>query len=181
MLMDSLKSMRWTLYTTGAILIVLGVIAIFHPLASILSLAIFIGVGFIIAGINHLIPYFSMRGNPLRPGWLLPQGILDILLGVIMLTRIGMTSLMIPIVFGIWMLFASGMRVYVSFRLKSQGFRKWWIMLLSGLLLLLCGLAMIANPFVGFVAVTSMIAAALIGAGLLAIAEGRLIYSDDRK
>ena len=72
--MDSLKSMRWTLITSGVILIVLGIVSFFFPLASLMTLAFFIGIGFVVAGINHLVPYFSMRGSPLRPGWLLWQG-----------------------------------------------------------------------------------------------------------
>ncbi len=173
---DYLKSMRWTLFTTGGILILLGIVSCFHPLASLMSFAFFIGIGFVVAGINHLVPYFTMRGSSYRPSWLLPQGILDILLGVLMLTRIGLTTLMIPVLLGFWVMFMGVLRLYSSFQLKRAGLKKWWILLISGVLLLLCALMVISSPILGALLVTWLIGAMFICAGAAAIAEGRLIY-----
>ena len=182
MCVDSLKTMRWTLITTGVIFIILGVLSLFYPLSSLLSLAFFIGIGFIIAGINHLVPYFTLRGDPLRPGWLLPQGIIDILLGVVMLMNIGVTALMIPIMLGVWMLIAGIFRCAASFRLKRIGIPRWWVMLISGLLTLLCGAAVFFSPLVaGGLLVVSLMAATFIGIGCLAVAEASLIYPTRRQ
>ena len=178
--MDSMKSMRWTLYTTGGILILLGVLSFFYPAASLLSLALFLGIGFIVAGINHLVPYFSMKGDPLRPGWLLPQGILDLLTGVLMLTRLGLTAFMIPVLLGIWMFFMGGLRIVAAFRIRRARIRRWWMMLVSGVLTLLCAFLVASSPILGAAMVTALIGGAFIFAGALTIAEGRFVFGGNR-
>lgn len=178
---DYLKSMRWTLFTTGGILILLGIISFFHPLASLMSLALFIGIGFVVAGINHLVPYFTMRGSAYRPSWLLPQGIIDILLGVLLLTRIGMTTLMIPLMLGFWVMFMGVLRLYSSFQLKRAGLQNWWLLLVSGIVLIVCSLVVLSSPIVGALFVTWLIGGMFICAGAAAIAEGKLIYPSTKK
>lgn len=174
--MDYLKTIRWTLYTTGGILILLGILSFFFPEASLMTLAVCVGVGFILAGINNLVPYFSLRGSPFRPAWLLPQGILDILLGVLMLTRIGLTSFMIPVLLGFWMIFTSVLRLSFCLQLRRAGLRKWWLMPVSAIAMLFCSLVMISSPVAGVLVVSWSIGTALVCAGLVMLAEARLIY-----
>ena len=175
---NSLKSMRWTLFTTGGLLVLLGVLSLFYSNASLLSLAFFVGIGFIIAGLNHLIPYFSLRGDALRPKWFLPQGIVDVLVGVVLLMNIGLTALMVPILLGMWMIFVGLMRFAGSFYVKRAGVRKWWIMLLSGLLLLSCGFSVLCSPVIsGGMFVSMLIASMFFASGFLIMAEGKLIYA----
>jgi uncharacterized membrane protein HdeD (DUF308 family) len=174
---DYLKTMRWTLFTTGAVLCVLGVLALLYPLASILSLALFIGVGFIVAGLNHLVPYFSMRGHDMRPRWLLPQGILDVLLGVLMVTHTGLTVELIFSLLGGWVLFMGILRIAGAFRLKELGFGRWWVALLNGFLLIAWGALLLSSSFFTLLLTMWLISSGFICAGLLVIAEGRLIYA----
>ncbi|MDR3229832.1 MAG: DUF308 domain-containing protein [Synergistaceae bacterium] len=173
---DYLRTMRWTLYTTGTILIALGVVSFLHPLASLMSLAFFIGIGFVITGVNHLIPWFSMRESSIRPFWLLPQGIADLLLGGVMLARIGVTTLMIPVMLGFWVMLMAGLRFFTAFQIRRAGMKNWWMSLFSAAALLVCALVVIASPVIGALIITGLIGFAFICAGLLAIVEGRLIY-----
>ena len=53
---DSKKTLRWTLYFTGGILVVLGLWAMTYPIEALMSLALYLGIGFVLAGINHLVP-----------------------------------------------------------------------------------------------------------------------------
>ena len=92
MALDSKKTLRWTLYFTGGILIVLGLWAMTYPVEALMSLAFSLGVGFVLAGINHLVPCFSLRGDPMYPRWMLVQGVLDLLIGIVMLMRLGVTA-----------------------------------------------------------------------------------------
>ncbi|MDR1731109.1 MAG: DUF308 domain-containing protein [Synergistaceae bacterium] len=176
-MIDYMKTMRWTLCTTGAILIVLGILSFFHSLETLFSLAFFVGAGFLITGVNHLIPWFSMKGSPLRPLWLLPQSVLDILLGLLMLIRPGLTAFMIPVALGCWILLMAFLRFFSAFQVRRAGLSRWWMMLLSAVALVFCGMMMIASPLAGVAVVTWLVGSSFIGAGLLAIAEGRLLYS----
>ena len=61
--MNSMKTLRWTLYLTGVILIFLGLWSLFYPLEALLSLAIYLGIGLCLSGVNYLLPCFSLRGQ----------------------------------------------------------------------------------------------------------------------
>ncbi len=170
------KTARWTFYTSGAILILLGLVAFLNPMLSAVTLGVCMGIGFLLAGFNNLVPYFSMRDNPLRPKWLLPLAILDIALGALFLTRIGLALFTLSTLLGCWVFFVGAMRLWMSFQIKAMGNAKWWLMTASGALLLLCALVLLFNPFAAMFAVTLIVGFVLIVAGLLIIAEGKLIY-----
>ena len=60
MALDSKKTLRWTLYFTGGILIVLGLWAMTYPVEALMSLAFSLGVGFVLGyglgcryGVHH--------------------------------------------------------------------------------------------------------------------------------
>ena len=177
MVLDSKKTLRWTLYFTGGILVVLGLWAMTYPIEALMSLALYLGIGFVLAGINHLVPCFSLRGDPLYPRWLFVLGVLDILIGVVMLTRLGLTAFMIPIMVASWFSFTGLVRIVTSFRLRSLGFEKWWEMLLSGLLLAGCASLMLASPFVGGISVALLMGSAFVASGLLIIWEARGVFA----
>lgn len=170
------KTARWTFYTTGTILILLGLVAFLNPMLSAVTLGACMGIGFLIAGLNNLVPYVSMRNDPFRPKWLLPLGILDIALGVLFLTRIGLAVFTLSTLLGVWVLLVGGMRLWMSFQLRAAGNEKWWLMAASGALLLLLALLLFANPFAAAFAVTFLAGVVLVAAGFVIIAEGRLIY-----
>ena len=181
--MDSKKTLRWTLYFTGGVLIALGLLSLLYPFETLLSLAFCLGIGLCLTGLNHLTPCFSLRGDPLRPRWLFLLGVLDLIAGAVMLARLGLTAFMIPIYTAAWMALTGAVRMGTSLRLRSvrvggaRLFPRWWLMLLSGLGLILCACAMFASPILAGLYVAYVIAASLIAAGLLIVAEGRWVFS----
>ena len=181
--MDTMKSLRWTLYFTGGVLIVLGLWSLAYPAEALLSLAFALGLGFCLSGLNHLVPCFSLRGDPLYPRWCLVLGMLDLIVGVVMLTRLGLTAFMIPIVASVWMGLNGVVRVGTSLRLRgirvggARLFPRWWLMLLSGLALALCACALFASPVLAGLYVVFVLAGGLLFSGLLILMEARLIFS----
>ena len=175
--MDSKKTLRWTLYFTGGVLVVLGLWAMTYPVEALMSLALYLGIGFILAGVNHLVPCFSLRGDPMYPRWMLVQGVLDLLIGVVMLTRLGLTAFMIPIMVACWFCSTGVVRIATSFRLKSLGFGRWWAMLLNGLLLAVCASLMLASPFAGWISAALLMGSVLVASGFLIVWEARGVFA----
>lgn len=174
---DSKKTLRWTLYFTGGILVVLGLWAMTYPIEALMSLALYLGIGFILAGLNHLVPCFSLRGDSLYPRWLFVLGVLDILIGVVMLTRLGLTAFMIPLMVAFWLFLTGLVRAVTAFRLRALGFRRWWRMLLNGLILAVCASLMAASPFVGGLSVAFMLGGTLVVSGVLILVEARGVFA----
>ncbi|MDR3255424.1 MAG: DUF308 domain-containing protein [Synergistaceae bacterium] len=174
------KTARWTFYTAGVIFVALGLLSAMRPVVALISTAISMGVGFILAGINNLVPYFTMRGNPLRPNWLLPLGLLDVLFGVFFLSHIGFAIFTITTLLGVWVLLSGCLRLYISIQIKAAGIAKWWLMLASAAVMLLLSAALLSHPQVEGIILALLTGLSLIGLGIMMIAEGRIIYPDEQ-
>ena len=183
--MDStalIRKLRWTLYIKGAILIALGLWSLTYPLEALLSLAFALGLGFCLSGIDTLFPCFTLRGSSLYPRWFLLLGILDLVIGFFMLTRLGLTAFMIPIAAGGWLFFTGLVRVGTSIRLRSimidgaRLFPRWWLLLLSGLALMAFACYLCVSPLIGALSVVMVLGGGLIASGVLHVLEGYAVF-----
>ena len=68
----------------GIVIAVLGVYVWFNPAATLLGLALYLGIIFIVVGAGYFMLSFSNRS-----GWYLTVGILDMLVGVIFVGNLG--------------------------------------------------------------------------------------------
>jgi uncharacterized membrane protein HdeD (DUF308 family) len=173
---DFNKTARWTFYTAGVIFVLLGILLLIFPLFVIASTAVFMGVGFLLAGVNNLVPYYSMRKNPMRPKWFLLLGAVDLVFGLLFLSNIGLAIFAVTTLLGAWVMAVGCLRVYMSFQAKAYGARKWWVMLLSAAMMLLISAALLSNPLVGAVSIGLLTGLSFITVGVIIISEGRLIY-----
>ncbi|MCR5347376.1 MAG: DUF308 domain-containing protein [Fretibacterium sp.] len=176
--MGSLKRLRWTLYITGAILILLGLWSLRYPLEALLSLAFFLGLGFCLSGVNYIIPCLFRGGMSVYPWWFLIFGILDLMIGTVMLGRIGLTAFMLPLFVAAWLAFNGIARIMTSFRLKALGLPRWWLVLLDGIVVILLSCLMTASPLVAGISVVLALAGTLIAKGLMLIMEGHVVFRD---
>ena len=172
----TMKTLRWTLWFTGGVLIALGLWSMTFPMEALLSLALWLGAGVCLSGINYLLPCFSLRGEALSPRWFLFLGLMDLAIGGVMLTRLGLTAIMIPIVVSLWLAGAAVVRLVTCIRLRWLRLPGWWFMLLSSLTLLACACMMFFSPFLAGISVVMVLAGALVVAGVLIILEGRVIF-----
>ena len=176
--MGSMKKLRWTLYITGAILILLGLWSLRYPVEALLSLAFFLGMGFCLSGVNYIIPCLFRGGESIYPWWFLIFGLLDLMIGAVMLGRIGLTAFMLPLFMAAWLIFAGIAHILTAFRLKALGLSRWWLTFLNGVVIVLLSCLMTASPLVGGLSVVMVLAGTLIAKGLLLIMEGRVVFSD---
>ncbi len=175
------KTARWTCYTAGCIFILLGIFSVLHPFWALASTAILMGIGFLLSGINNLVPYFSMKSGPERPKWLLPMAIIDIVFGLFFLSHIGLAVFTLSTLVGAWVMLGGFVRGYTAFHLRAVGVPRWWVMLVGAALLVVVGAILLSNPFAAAVWVAALVGATLIGAGLLSITEGKALYPSEKK
>lgn len=166
---------RWTFYVSGAILVIAGIFAVFNPFAAVVSAAVLMGAGLLLAGINEAIAYFSIKSSE-RPVWMLVMCGINLAMGVFFLLHVGMAIFTVTALAGIWVLLSGGIRTYLSFKMRSAAIDSWWIMLVSGILMILLGIVLLANPFAAVITVAAFMAISLIGVGVLTILEGRATF-----
>jgi uncharacterized membrane protein HdeD (DUF308 family) len=149
----------------------------FHPGRAVLSLAVFIGLGFVISGIGHIFALHVHKNDSAdHPGWFMAQGVFEIILGFILLSNLGVTALSIPLMVAFWAMFDGVMRTTASFQLKKANIGKWWVLLLYGIISILFSLLLLSRPLAGVIAVTFLLGITLLAWGITAILEAFSFY-----
>ena len=159
------KNSVWILIV-GIIMMGLGVYVWMNPLNAIVALALYIGVVFVVTGISYLAAFFSGWS-----GWVLAQGLLDLTVGIILLSNLVVTIISLPIMFAFWALFVGILRLVAAFQLKSAGASHWIWALLSGLLGIAFGFMILAFPLIGMFTITVFMGTYMFMYGLLAVGE----------
>ncbi len=95
---------RVLLFISGALSLVLGVLALRHlgEGSAVLLLAIWIGIGFIFQGVSEAALAITHRGLPGR-GWHLALGVLSIIAGLVVLGSPFSSIVVLAIVTGVWL------------------------------------------------------------------------------
>lgn len=165
--MGIFKAMKWSNLVSGILLVLLGILMLFMPRASLTGLSVVISIAVLISGIMELINYFATDKED-RSGWALAEGIIETLLGVWMVFGSGSSVLtsIIPYVFAIF-IFASGIvRVAESLELKSYGSTRWGWLLAFGILAMILGVLLCFAPMISAAFVTTALSLLLICHGI---------------
>lgn len=167
MVVSKYVNSKWNLFA-GIIMMILGVFVWFNPFDTLLALAVYIGFGFIFAGIFYLISSYELRF-----GWYLLVGSFDILVGVVLMSNIGITALSLPVILGLWSLTVGIIQIISSLEFKGVNLPWKWTALM-GYVGLFLGLSILVFPSIGAVAISFIIGFYAIMFGLLQIVEYRI-------
>jgi uncharacterized membrane protein HdeD (DUF308 family) len=142
----------WALAIRGVAAILLGLIAIFVPGAAMLSLALFFAAYLLVDGVFGIISAVRAARADQRWGLLLAEGILDIVVGIIVFLFPVSAVFAFVIVTAAWALLTGVLMLISAYKLTRQHGR-WW-MVLSGVVSILFGIALLIAPLIGAVVLT---------------------------
>jgi uncharacterized membrane protein HdeD (DUF308 family) len=152
----------------GIASVIFGVLTIMQPGASIGALVFIYGVYALVDGALLLGFAFRHQG---RKGPYIGRGLLSIAAGLAALLLPGPTALAFYLLIGAWAVIAGVAELAIAVALRKDGFRVVEIAV-AGVLSLLCGVALLALPAAGVVALVSLIAAYAVINGAALIAGG---------
>jgi uncharacterized membrane protein HdeD (DUF308 family) len=142
----------WAVALRGVIALLFGIMAFAMPLATMLSLVAIFAVFSFVDGVLGII--MSARGA--RKGerwiWLLINGILGIITGVVAILWPSMTVLAFVVLVAAWSLITGFLMLISAFRLKADHGRIWLI--IGGIANAAFGILLIASPFIGALVLT---------------------------
>lgn len=154
----------------GILLVVLGVLCISRPAATLFTTAWLIGLFTLFAGVSKLM--FTLRTQAFLPnsGTRALSAILEIIIGIIFLANNVFLAFSLPVIFAMWIIIESVIIVVNSFDYKRVGFPGWWGILLLGIGGVVLGILGLRNPDV-----TAATLSTLIGLGVIAMGASYLI------
>lgn len=156
----------------GILLIIGGFFCLTHEAAAILTLAVLLGVMMLFSGILELLLFAKEHNAMYGSGWILLDGIVTTVLGVLLLGNQAFSVISLPFLFSMWLLFTGIARIVSAFDLKKVGVRSWGWVLAMGIILVLGGMMTIFDPVAGLFAITFLVGFSFILEGIDTIVAG---------
>ena len=159
----------WISLLLGILFILMGIWVLMTPLTSYIALSLLFSMMFFINGILEIVFAISNRRKLDGWGWQLTGGVVDLLLGTILLSIPGISFLALPVFVGFGLMFRSMIIIGLSFDLKFYHVPGWgWLLVLS-LLAMLFSFMLIFNPVFAGLTIVIFTAMALFVVGIFRI------------
>ena len=158
----------WVFVLRGALFIAAGIYMIASPGSGYAALGFFFGLVILLAGVAELTHVSRYRGQART--WHLVLGIIDILLGIILMGHVAIGVTIIRLIVGIWFLFR-GISLFSFSRVTGSS----WILTLGGILTIIFALLIIFNPIFGAMTIIIYTGIAFILNGIFNVWQGILL------
>lgn len=162
----------WLSLLLGILFLATGVWVIFTPISSYITLSIFFSAVILVSGISQIIFSISNKNNLHGWGWHLTSGILDLIIGVILLIYPKLSMVVLPYFVGFWLLFAGFSSIAMAVEAKKVIGRVSVWGIIFGILVAIFAFLLIINPLFAAVSIVYMTAFAFGTLGIF-----RIIYA----
>ena len=158
----------WVLLLRGLIAIAFGVMLWFQPSISLAALVLLFGAYVMVDGILGV--WTAIADRKVREHWvlLLIWGLLGIGVGILTFVVPGITALVLVFYIAIWAIATGVLEIVAAIRLRKE-IKGEWLLILGGLLSVVFGVILVAQPGVGALAVLWLIAAYAVAFGILLV------------
>jgi uncharacterized membrane protein HdeD (DUF308 family) len=168
--MKNLLNPWWSNLIQGIIFILLSFIIFSNPIAFLETIALWLGILVILAGLSGIAFYWASKPEH-KSTWSLVASIVIALLGLTMISRMLITVNAITIVFGVLVLITGINILYGSFQSRLS-FKFWWLPAIFGVLAIITGAQSIMRMNEGAQAITFLVSVSLLisGVGMIILA-----------
>lgn len=161
-----MKSTKIWLGISGVLLVILGILSIIYPTATLFNLAWMIGLFTLCSGVSKFIFAMRTRNSLPNTGMRALSGLLQIIIGIIFIGNAMFVGLSLAVVFAMWILVESVLIAVQSFDYKKAGYSGWWMMLLLGIAGMALGVAGLHNPIITGGTLSLLIGIAIVALGV---------------
>ena len=142
------------------------------PIESFVGLASLFSALIFVSGLFSVFFAISNKDDIDNFGLYLAGGILDVLIGFILLKYPGLTLVLFSMFIGFWLLFRGFNMISVSFKIKKIGDANWGWILFFGIMVVVFAMMSIVNPLIGASYLVYTLAFTLVLFGIANIALG---------
>ncbi|MCA0931618.1 DUF308 domain-containing protein [Lutimonas saemankumensis] len=141
---------NWWVFLIIGILLILSAYWMFStPVESFVGLASFFSALIFVSGLFSVFFALTNKDDIDNFGLYLASGILDVIVGFILLKYPGLTVVLFSMFIGFWLLFRGFYMISASFKIKKVGVGNWGWVLLFGILVVIFAMMSIINPLIG--------------------------------
>jgi uncharacterized membrane protein HdeD (DUF308 family) len=160
----------WAVALRGVIGILLGLVALLLPAATMLSLILLFAAYLLVDGVFTIISAVRAARRHERWGLLVLEGVVDLIAAAVALVWPGITVLAFVLLVAAWALLSGGLMLASAFNLNIDHGR-WWLAL-GGIASIVFGVLLVIAPLIGAIVLTWWIGAyaMVFGVSLLVLA-----------
>ncbi len=159
----------WLMLLLGIALFIVGIVIFAYPAASYLGMSVLFGFVILFSGIFEIVLSASNNHLVTGRGWLLAAGIIEAVLGLLLIFNVALSAAALPVFLGFWLLFRSFTLIGLGGDMNSMQVPGSVWTIVTGVLLLLCSLAILFQPVVfGAQAVVIWVGLSFLMAGISA-------------
>jgi uncharacterized membrane protein HdeD (DUF308 family) len=164
----------------GFVSILFGVLTLLFPGITLTALVFLFGAYALVDGICLMV--WAISNHQILPRWpaLVIGGILGIGVGILTLIRPDLTATALLVTIAVWAIAIGVLTLVAAFQLRQEISGEWRLVL-AGMLAVALGVALLAAPGVGALAMLVWIGAFSIASGVLQVAVGFQIRSWGRR
>ena len=171
----------WLLLAGGVLLFLTGLAVLAFPAQSYVGMAVLFGWLMLLTGVVETVVAARNTHYVTGRGWMLAWGVVEIVLGLILVFNVALSSAMLPVVLGFWLLMRGFNTIGLGGDMRALGVPGAGWTIVCGILLLLCALGILIRPLVfGTTAVVVWVALSLLLAGASAALLGLQIRTAHR-
>lgn len=163
-------TIRWSLLIFGILLAGLGLVMFATPGINSLVIAYLVCTLMLVYGIAEVVFYIAHRKSSVVSGWLLADGIITSILGVLLMFMPGAQILSMSILFALWVLFTGVTRTSAAFVAKDAGVSSWGWVLIAGIVGILVGIWLMFDPLFAVMTIGYLLPVAFFVQGVSAVA-----------
>ena len=152
-MLDKLNKFLNSSIAIAILMLLMGLIFIIFPKTSFETITYIIAVILIINGIYFIIE----KNNTFLFLGFLSLGIIELLVGIVILINPNIVKTLFPILIGIVMITKSSLDIRLSLSLKNIKGSNWLLLFICAILSIICGIIIIINPNLGSLAITTYI------------------------
>lgn len=152
-MLNKLNKFLYSSIIISIIMFIIGLIFIIYPEVSFTTITYIISILLIVNGIYFLIE----KESSIFFSSFLTLGVVELLLGIIMLVNPDIVKTLVPIVAGIIMITKSTLDLRLSILLYRNNINSWLSLLICSIISIICGLIIIVNPSIGTIALTTFL------------------------
>lgn len=176
-------SNRIITFILGIIMIISGVFCLFNPEMTYMGVGYAAGINMVISAIAGIFLWFEIkRVSGSANGWALAGAIASLVLGVLVIGNSALQiALDMTIIYFIatWLVIGGIISIVLSFRVRNMRKeanmeylgKNWWLMTITGILLVICGIYSLFNPSALITTIGVNLGLAIIVVGANAVAS----------
>jgi uncharacterized membrane protein HdeD (DUF308 family) len=158
----------WMLLLRGIAAIIFGVLALAWPGMTLLTLILFYGAYALVDGVLAIVA--AITGGALMPRWWLAiVGLLGIAAGLLTFLMPGLTAIVLLYFIAGWAIATGVFQIIGAIKLRKEIDNE-WLLILGGIISVLFGVAMMAAPGAGALALITVIGIYAVIIGVLLVA-----------